>query len=431
MTLKSFVDLLRCPASGQQLVFDRDELVTLDGHHRYPVLAPEIPAFAEKPDTEEARQQLAHYDRIATAYHANLHYPHTIEYMTYLDTCLRRVAGEGSFGVAAELCCGHGEAISLFGARMTRGIGLDVSTQMLRLARSDRASDHLCFVQGDATILPLAPASFDTVFMLGGIHHVPDRQRLFAQVAQILKPGGRFIFREPVSDFWLWRFLRSIVYRLSPTLDHENERPLRLSETLPPLAAAPTGGYEIEVSPGFMAYQDEFRRLIASSTVLAPGLGALAGLDAWPNAATQPARGDDAYRMLFTAYEQALWAPAGPMAPAVPALQQTLVRLIRGGGRVAVGSDAPLVPYGLGLHLELALLGGAGIGNDQVLRLATAAGALALGLEQQIGTLEEGKLADFVVIDGDPLARLSDTLKIVAVAKDGVWHDRQALLTRP
>ena len=201
--------------------------------------------------------------------------------------------------------------------------------------------------------------------------------------------------------------------------------------TLPPLAAAPTGGYEIEVSPGFMAYQDEFSRLIASSTVLAPGLGALAGLDAWPNAATQPARGDDAYRMLFTAYEQALWAPAGPMAPAVPALQQTLVRLIRGGGRVAVGSDAPLVPYGLGLHLELALLGGAGIGNDQVLRLATAAGALALGLEQQIGTLEEGKLADFVVIDGDPLARLSDTLKIVAVAKDGVWHDRQALLTRP
>ena len=238
MTLETFVDLLRCPASGQPLVFDLDQLVTLDGHHRYAVLAQGIPAFAERPDSEETRQQLAHYDRIAAAYHANLHYPHTIEYMSYLDACLRRVAGEGSFGVAAELCCGHGEAISLFGARMARGIGLDISTQMLRLARSGRGSDQLCFVQGDATNLPLAPASFDTVFMLGGIHHVPDRQRLFAQVARILKPGGRFIFREPVSDFWLWRFLRSIVYRLSPTLDHENERPLRLSETLPPLTAA-------------------------------------------------------------------------------------------------------------------------------------------------------------------------------------------------
>jgi imidazolonepropionase-like amidohydrolase len=61
----------------------------------------------------------------------------------------------------------------------------------------------------------------------------------------------------------------------------------------------------------------------------------------------------------------------------------------------------------------------------------TCRGPLALGLEQQIGTLEEGKLADFVVLDGDPLARLSDTLKIVAVAKGGVWYDREALLRAP
>ena len=80
-----------------------------------------------------------------------------------------------------------------------------------------------------------------------------------------------------------------------------------------------------------------------------------------------------------------------------------------GGGRVAVGSDAPAVPYGLGVHLELARLAHAGIANDQILRMATAEGALALGLEQQIGTLEEGKLADFVVLDGDPLAHIGDT----------------------
>ena len=48
-------------------------------------------------------------------------------------------------------------------------------------------------------------------------------------------------------------------------------------------------------------------------------------------------------------------------ATALPALQNTVARLIRAGGRVAVGSDAPTIPYGLGLHLELALLGGAGL----------------------------------------------------------------------
>ena len=238
MTLASFVNLLRCPVSGQPLALDHDQISTPDGRHRYPILDAGIPAFAEQPDSIQALQQRDHYDRIASAYHANLGYPHTIEYMAYLDDCLRRTIGEGSFGIAAELCCGHGEAMSLFDARMTRGIGLDISPQMLRLARSDHRAEHLCFVQGDATALPLASASFDTVFMLGGIHHVPDRRQLFAEVARILKPGGRFIFREPVSDFWLWRFLRSIVYRLSPTLDHENERPLRLSETAPPLNAA-------------------------------------------------------------------------------------------------------------------------------------------------------------------------------------------------
>jgi imidazolonepropionase-like amidohydrolase len=115
----------------------------------------------------------------------------------------------------------------------------------------------------------------------------------------------------------------------------------------------------------------------------------------------------------------------------VPGLQRTVARLARAGGRIGVGSDAPAVPYGLGLHLELALLVEAGIANDQVLRMATAGGALALGLERELGTIEEGKLADFVVIDGDPLADIADTLRIIAIAKGGAWQERSALLTTP
>ena len=184
---------------------------------------------------------------------------------------------------------------------------------------------------------------------------------------------------------------------------------------------------ELELSPGFIAYQDSFSRLIVSETTFVTGLAAIAGLHGWPS--PRPRR-DDAYA-LFTPVEQAVWERPDALGSAIPALQRTVARLIRAGGRVGVGSDAPAVPYGIGVHLELALLAQAGIANDQVLRMATAEGALALGLEREIGTLEPGKIADFVVIDGDPLTHIADTLRIVAVVKDGVWQDRSALVSPP
>jgi Tol biopolymer transport system component len=191
---------------------------------------------------------------------------------------------------------------------------------------------------------------------------------------------------------------------------------------------APPTSVELELSPAFTAYQDGLGRLLASETTFVTGLAALAGLHGWPG---PRARGDTAYGMLFSAAEQSAWERPDVLAVALPAVERTIARLVRGGGRVGIGSDAPAVPYGLGVHLELALLAQAGIGNDQILRMATAGGALALGLERQIGTLEEGKLADFVVLEGDPLAHIADTVRILAVAKGGVWHDRGALLASP
>ena len=197
--------------------------------------------------------------------------------------------------------------------------------------------------------------------------------------------------------------------------------PARLrSEAEPP-------SLELELSPGFTAYQDSLSRLIVSETTFVTGLAAVAGLPGWPS--PRPRR-DDAYA-LFTPVEQAVWERPDALGAAIPALERTVARLIRAGGRVGVGSDAPAVPYGLGVHLELALLAQAGIANDQVLRMATAEGALALGLERELGTLEEGKIADFVVVDGDPLTHIADTLRIVAVVKGGVWRERSALVVPP
>lgn len=233
------LDLLRCPATRLPLEQKGRELVvrSADRSFTYRIEAG-IPLFAEQPASPEALAQQEHYEKIAAAYVANLGYPHTEEYIAFLDEALLDVIDDAALGTVAEICCGRGEALQLLHDRITRGVGVDISPSMLRAAQSEHAGRPFTFIQGDATALPLADGSFDSVFMLGGIHHVPNRQALFAEIARVLKPGGRFYFREPVSDFLPWRWLRAVIYRLSPTLDADNERPLRYDETVPHLEQA-------------------------------------------------------------------------------------------------------------------------------------------------------------------------------------------------
>lgn len=233
------LDLLRCPITRSPLRDEGEYLVTRSGDRalKYRIESG-IPFFAEQPASAEAQAQQAHYEKIAAAYVANLHYPHTETYIAFLDDALLAVIDDAALGTVAEVCCGRGEALQLLNRRITRGIGVDISPSMLKAAQLEHAGRPFVFIQGDATALPLADSSFDSVFMLGGIHHVPERGALFSEIARILKPGGRFYFREPVSDFALWRWLRAIVYRLSPTLDADTERPLRYDETVPYLEKA-------------------------------------------------------------------------------------------------------------------------------------------------------------------------------------------------
>lgn len=228
---------LRCPETGETLRREGEELVSRSGKQRYPIHAGGIPLFAETPESEAAARQQAHYEGIAAAYIENLGYPHTQAYQEETDRIFLEEVGAEPLGVAAELCCGWGEALGLLEGRIASGLGVDISVSMLEAAAT-RLPERFALIQGDATRLPLEDASLDTVLMFGGIHHVPDRLGLFREVERILRPGGRFLWREPVSDFWLWRALRAVVYRLSPSLDADSERPLLYDETAPVLAAA-------------------------------------------------------------------------------------------------------------------------------------------------------------------------------------------------
>lgn len=96
-------------------------------------------------------------------------------------------------------------------------------------------------------------------------------------------------------------------------------------------------------------------------------------------------------------------------------------RAFRAGVNVACGSDAGS-PFNAVWEIvpELKLLCEAGLTPGQALQAATLRAAELIGAEQEIGTLEAGKRADVVLVDGDPLRSVEALARIHAVVKDGV-----------
>ena len=69
----------------------------------------------------------------------------------------------------------------------------------------------------------------------------------------------------------------------------------------------------------------------------------------------------------------------------------------------------------------------AGIPAPKVLEIATLGAARVLDKESILGTVAPGKLADFILVDGDPTTRISDIRKVVLTVKDGAAFDTAEL----
>lgn len=91
---------------------------------------------------------------------------------------------------------------------------------------------------------------------------------------------------------------------------------------------------------------------------------------------------------------------------------------------VVAGTDG--LP-GFTLHRELELYVEAGISPKDALRIATLTAAQVAKQEQDLGTIEPGKLADFILVDGDPTRNISDIRRVVTVVKDGRVFDPKAI----
>ena len=88
--------------------------------------------------------------------------------------------------LVVDVACGTGDLCRELAAASLRPIGLDFSLGMLRAARTDAP-----LVQGDALATPFGPASMDGVTCGFALRNVADIDRLFGEMARVVRPGGR------------------------------------------------------------------------------------------------------------------------------------------------------------------------------------------------------------------------------------------------
>jgi len=196
-------------------------------------------------------------------------------------------------------------------------------------------------------------------------------------------------------------------------------------------------GYSPKISQLSRSYQDVIQLLTASKMTITPTVGIQGGFrlqtlrDAsWTN--------DPRIQKLYPASVWQRWKeqaraplPAGVIEEAQRAVapqERTVFQVVRGGGRVVAGTDAPINPYGLSLLMEMENYASSGLTPIEVLRTATTVPAEAMGALADIGTIEPGKLADIAFVDGDPTANIHDLQRVSKVMKNGVVYENARLV---
>jgi imidazolonepropionase-like amidohydrolase len=105
-----------------------------------------------------------------------------------------------------------------------------------------------------------------------------------------------------------------------------------------------------------------------------------------------------------------------------------MLRLVKAlsdaGIAIVAGTDAMA---GFSLHRELELYVQAGIPAPRVLQIATLDAARVMKRDGELGAIAPGKLADLILVDGDPATRIQDIRRVTMVVKDGMRYDAAAL----
>jgi ubiquinone/menaquinone biosynthesis C-methylase UbiE len=132
------------------------------------------------------REHAAEWDRIRKLHVAD----------AAVEEAIRAALATRPFRSLLDLGTGTGRMLELFGPQIERGLGLDLSLDMLLLARDrlERAGLRHCSVrQGDIYDVPLPDGSFDAVIIHQVLHYLDDGARAVKEAARVLRPGGSLL----------------------------------------------------------------------------------------------------------------------------------------------------------------------------------------------------------------------------------------------
>ena len=195
-------------------------------------------------------------------------------------------------------------------------------------------------------------------------------------------------------------------------------------------------GYSMLLDANFRSYQDVVQLVAKSGINITPTACLRTGYFRLAKQYDELLNDDRNRKFLTPEFLQNLYVQTNrfdslrtPKADAnYKALLKTIKAISDAGGSITAGTDAPFAPFGSSLHSELWVYVDAGLTPFQALQSATIQAAKVVGVDKDLGSIEAGKLADLIIVDGDPLKRIQDAMKVRTAIKNGKLHTIENLL---
>jgi imidazolonepropionase-like amidohydrolase len=107
-----------------------------------------------------------------------------------------------------------------------------------------------------------------------------------------------------------------------------------------------------------------------------------------------------------------------------PKIQSTFARAYKAGVKIAFGTDAGVFMHGKN-YREFEYMVEAGMPPMEAIKSATVMAADLLGLSDKLGSLEKGKIADIIAVNGNPIQDITNMKNVVFIMKEGVIYKHQ------